>query len=83
MLGLVRVLGDFDAASLAASAHQHLGFNNNAAAEFLGDLSRRFCGSRDPSLGDGNAILGKNLFGLVFVEFHGFSRGMCFDLKAV
>ena len=77
LLGFGGVLRDFDAACLAASAHQHLGFNNNAATEFLGDLSRRFCGSRYPSLGDRNSIFGKDQFGLVLVEFHDFSRGIC------
>ena len=70
LLGLVRVLGQLDAAGLAAPADQHLRFDDNAATQFFGDCLGLGCGGRHPPLGDRYAILGKDLFGLIFVQFH-------------
>ncbi len=73
LLRFFRAFGDFHAAGFAASAYQHLGFDDGASAEFLGGPPRFFRVGRHPSFGDGDSIFGEDQFGLVFVEFHGVS----------
>jgi hypothetical protein len=55
-------LATFMPPALPRPPDQYLRFNNNAATQFLGDVFRLFCGSRHPSLWDGNSILCKNVF---------------------
>jgi hypothetical protein len=52
--------GDFrqaDAACFAPASDQNLGFNDNAATEFLRNVLGFFCGGRYPSFRDRDAVL--------------------------
>ena len=73
LFSLNRVFGELDAAGLASTADQHLRFNNNAATQLFGNCFCLACGSRYASLRDRNAISGKDLFGLIFMQFHAIS----------
>ena len=64
------VFGIFDAASLAASAHHHLGLDHYGLAYALGDILGFLRRVGYFALVDGHAILGEQFFGLVFVELH-------------
>ena len=57
LFGFGGIFGNLYAACLAASAHQHLRFNNNAATQLFCNLSCFLSGSRNPSLWDRDAIL--------------------------
>ena len=64
------ILGELDAAALAAPAGVDLGLNHDPAAEFLGHLAR-FPGAKDDlTTGNRDTILPENLLGLVLVNFH-------------
>ena len=70
-LGLLGRLGELDAARLAAPAGQHLGLDDDLAAELLGRRARLLGARRDASLGDRDARAREELLALVLVEIHG------------
>ena len=49
------ILGELDAARLAAAARQHLRLDDDLPAELLGGRARLLRRRRDATLGDGNA----------------------------
>ena len=55
LLGVGRVLGELDAAGLAAAAGQHLRLDDDRAAELLGRRARLLGRRREPPVGDGDA----------------------------
>ena len=63
--GLVAVVGDLDAARLAALADPHLGLDHARIADLLGRLDRRVNGVGLASLGHGHAVLGEQLLALI------------------
>ncbi len=71
LLGVRRILGELDAARLAAAAGEHLRLDDDGAAE------RRGCGARllgrngEAAVGDRDADAPEELFALVLVEIHG------------
>ena len=71
LLGVVRIVGELDAAGLAAAAGQHLRLDDDGPADRLGGRARLFRRHREPSLGDGDAEPPEQLFALVLVEVHG------------
>ena len=70
LLGLGAVVGQLDAAGLAAAADLDLGLDHHGVAELLGRGHGRFDGLGGPSLGHGHAVLGEELLALVFEEVH-------------
>ena len=68
--GLVGRVGELDPARLAAPAGQHLGLDDDLAADLLGRGARLVRGLREPPLGDGNAEPLEELLALVLVEVH-------------
>ena len=71
LLGVGGVVGELDAAGLAAAAGQHLRLDDDRAAELLGRLARLLRRRREPPLGDGDADAPEELLALVLVEIHG------------
>ena len=69
-LGLVGVLGDLDAAGLAAPADLHLGLDDDRETELLGRRPRLLRRVGMPPLGHGHAVLGEQLLSLVFEQVH-------------
>ena len=57
LLGVRRVVGELDAARLAAPAGQHLGLDDDLPAELLGCRARLLGRRREPSLRDRDAEL--------------------------
>ena len=70
LLDLGAVLGQLDAARLAAPADQDLGLDDHRVAELLGRLDGLGDGRRRPSVGHGNAVLLEELLALIFEEVH-------------
>ena len=70
-LGVGGVVGELDAARLAAPAGQHLRLDDDLAAELLGGGARLLRGRREPAVGDGDAEAPEELLALVLVEIHG------------
>ena len=70
LLGVRGILGELDAAGLAAAARQHLSLDDDRAAELLGRRARLLRRRREPPLGDGDAELLEELLALVLVEVH-------------
>ena len=70
LLGVGRVLGELDAAGLAAAAGQHLRLDDGLTAELLGRGTRLLRRRRKPPVGDGDAELLEELLALVLVEIH-------------
>ena len=70
LLGVVRVVGELDPAGLAAPARQHLGLDDDLAAELLGGGARLLGRRRQPPLRDGDAEAAEELLALVLVEIH-------------
>ena len=66
-----RVLGDLDAAGLAAAADLDLRLDHARVADLLGRRDRVLDGVGDPSLGHGDAVAGEELLALVLEEVHG------------
>ena len=69
--GFRGILGDLDAAALAASAGVNLRFHDDAAAELLGRRFGLFDGERDFAARHRNVVLGQNGLCLILVNFHG------------
>jgi hypothetical protein len=65
-LGLVPVLGDLDAARLAPAADVNLGLDDARVADFLRCGDRVFDRFGVLPRGHGDAVLGEELFSLVF-----------------
>ena len=70
LLRLVRVGRELDAACLAAAAGEHLGLDDDRAAEHLGSLPRLARRRRQPTFADGDPDPPEQLLALVFVEIH-------------
>ena len=70
LLDLGAVLGELDAARLAAAADQHLGLDDDRVAELLGGLDGLGGGCGRAPLGYGNAVLLEELLSLVFEKIH-------------
>ena len=68
--GLVGRVGELDPAGLPAAAGQHLGLDDDLAAELLGRRARLVRRRREPPLGDGDAEPLEELLALVLVEIH-------------
>ena len=64
------ILGDLDAAALAASAGVDLRFDDDAAAELLRRRLGFVDGERHFASGHRNAVPGQERLGLIFVDFH-------------
>ena len=73
-LGLLRRLGELDAAGLAAAADEHLRLDDDLAAELLGGGAGLLGGRRHAPVRHGNAGAREELLPLVFVEIHGRAR---------
>jgi hypothetical protein len=71
---LVRVLGELDAAALAAAAGVDLGLDDDASAEVLRRLARLLGGVDDDAPGRRHAVTAHDLFCLIFVDFHSGGR---------
>jgi hypothetical protein len=74
LLGLGAVLGELDAARLAAAADQDLGLDHDRITEVvsgLDGLRDRGCG---PPLGHGNTVLLEELLALILEKVHEKSR---------
>ncbi len=67
LLGLAGRLGELDAAGLAAPADQHLRLDHDWAAQPHGNVAHLSGRVRDFAARHGNAVLGKNPLGLIFV----------------
>ena len=65
-LRLVGVLGDLDAAGLAAAADLDLGLDDDREAELLGRFAGLLRRRGMAALGHGDAVLGEQLLALVF-----------------
>ena len=71
LVGLTRIRGQLDASALASAARVNLRFDDNrAAAEPLGHRFRVRGVEDGVAFGNRHAVLGKNLFGLILVNFH-------------
>ena len=70
LLGVGGILGELDAAGLAAAARQHLSLDDDRAAELLGGRARLLRRRREPPLGDGDSELLEELLALILVEIH-------------
>ena len=70
-LGVVRLVGELDAARLAAAAGQHLRLDDDLAAELLGGRARLLGRRREPPVGDRDPEAAEELLALVLVEIHG------------
>ena len=71
-LGLVRRVRKLDAAAFPAAAGMNLGLDHHlsVSANSLRDLARRGGVERHLSARDGNAVPGKDRFGLILVNVH-------------
>ena len=70
LLDLAAILGQLDAAGLAAAADQHLRLDDDGIAELVGGGERLVDGLRGLPVGNGNAVLGEELLALVLEEVH-------------
>ena len=71
LVGLGRVRGELDAAAFASPARVYLRFDDNgAAAEPLGNAFRIGRVHHGLARRHRHAVLRKNLFGLILVNFH-------------
>ena len=68
--GLLRGIGELDAAGLHPAAAQHLRLDHDGPADLLGDPSRLVRGLGEPVLGDGNSRLADDRPRFVFEEAH-------------
>ena len=69
-LGVGGVVGELDAAGLAAPAGQHLRLDDDRAAELLGRLARLLGRRREAPVRDGDPDAAEELLALVLVEIH-------------
>jgi hypothetical protein len=72
----VGVVGELDAAALAAAAGVDLGLDDDLAAELLGRSPCRAGLGDDDASRHRNAVLSQHLFALIFVDFHSSSFGI-------
>ena len=70
LLRVRRVVGELDAAGLAAPAGEHLGLDDDRAAELHRRGPRLLRRGREPAVGDGDAEAAEELLPLVLVEIH-------------
>jgi hypothetical protein len=68
--GLVRALGQLDAAGLAPAADLHLRLDDHAATEPVGDLPGLLRGGGDPAGEHGQAVPLEQVAPLVLVQVH-------------
>ena len=69
-LGLAPVVGELDAARLAAPADQHLRLDDAGIAQLVGGGDRLLDGGGGGSAGHGNAAAGEQLLALVLEQVH-------------
>ena len=69
-LGVGGIVGELDAAGLAAAAGQHLRLDDDGAAELLGRLARLLGRGGEPSVGDRDPDAPEEILALVLVEVH-------------
>ena len=69
-LGVGRIVGELDAAGLAAPAGQHLRLDDDGAAELLGRLARLLGSRGEAPFGDGDPDPAEEILALVLVEVH-------------
>ena len=69
--GLFGRVGELDPAGLPTAPGQHLGLDDDLAAELLGRRARLVRRRREPPLRDGNPEPLEELLALVLVEVHG------------
>ena len=70
LLRLVAVLGDLDAAGLAAAADLHLRLDDAGVADLVGGVDGVVDRSGGLTRGDGNAVAGEELLALVLEKVH-------------
>ena len=70
LLGLLAVLGDLDAAGLAAAADEDLRLDDAGVADLVGGGHGLLDGGGGRALRDGHAVAGEELLALVFEEVH-------------
>ena len=70
LLGLAAVLGDLDAAGLAAAADQHLRLDHAGVADLVGGGDRLLDGGGGRAGGHRDAVAGEELLALVLEEVH-------------
>ncbi len=73
LTGFVRGIGELDAAALTAAAGVDLGLDGDGDGEVGGDGRGIVGRGGDAAAGDGDAVSGEELLGLVFVDLHGSS----------
>src|SRR5262249_44898960 len=71
LLRLRRIVGELDAARLAATAGQHLRLDNHWAAELLRGSTRLLRRRRKTTFRNGDTEARKELLALILVEIHG------------
>ena len=69
-LGVRGIVGELDAACLAAAAGQYLRLDDDGAAELLGRVARLLGRSREPSVGDRDPDSPEEILALVLVKVH-------------
>src|SRR5207237_2444155 len=69
-LGIRRILGELDAAGLAAPPGEHLRLDDDRAAQLLGGLARVLRRGGETSVGDRDPDPREEILALVFVEVH-------------
>ena len=66
--GLIRIVGEHDAAFRLASGDPRLSLQYDGDAEILSNLPRGSRTGRGPTSGDGNAMLAEESFTLIFMK---------------
>ena len=70
LLGLGAVLGELDAAGLAAAADQHLRLDDARVADLLGGRDGLVDGRRGRAVRDRDPVAGEELLSLIFEKVH-------------
>ena len=68
--GLIGRAGKLDSTGLPSPAGQHLGLDDDLAADLLGRRPSLVRSRREPAVGDGNPESPEELLALVLVEVH-------------